>query len=136
VERFRSGLAHQWRHRGAITGTTVSDAVARGFYHRLLAQWSGHIDRERLLVLQYEHCTKDPAGQLARSYRFLGLDDTFVPPDLHRPVGPTTEGKITVADDAVRRLIGAYRPDVEALAAQFSEIDLALWPNFTPRSVS
>ena len=136
VERFRSGLAHQWRHRGAITATTVSDAVARGFYHRLLTQWSEHFDRARLLVLQYEQCTRDPAGQLARSYRFLGLDDTFVPSHLHRPVGPTTDGKVDVADDAVSRLIGAYRSDVEALAGQFSEIDLALWPNFTPHPVS
>jgi hypothetical protein len=133
IERFRSGLAHQWRHRASVTGATVADAVARGFYHRALTQWCEHIDPNRLLVLQYERCTLDPAGQLARSYRFLGLDDNFVPSDLRRPVGPTTEGKVHVADDALRRLIDAYTPDVEALAAQFGELDLALWPNFVPR---
>ena len=65
VERLRSGLAHQRRHRGSITGASVVDAVGRGFYHRALTQWSAHIDPEKLLVLQYERCTEDPASQLA-----------------------------------------------------------------------
>jgi hypothetical protein len=136
VERFRSGLAHHWRHRGSITGAIVADAVSRGFYHRALRHWADHMDRDRLLVLQYERCTEDPAGQLARSYRFLGLDDSFVPADLHRSVGPTTEGRIQVADDARRRLINAYAPDVGALAEQFTELDLSLWPNFAPRPLA
>ena len=130
VERFCSGLAHQRRHRGAITGTAVADAVARGFYHRALTTWSSYIDTERLLVLQYERCREDPAGQLARSYRFLGLDDRFVPSELRRPVSPTTEGRVHVAGDALRRLVDIYRADVESLATQFAEIDLTLWPNF------
>jgi hypothetical protein len=136
VERFQSGLAHQWRHQMSVTTASVADAVARGFYHRALAPWAQHIDNDRLLVLQYERCTEDPAGQLARSYRFLGLDDDFVPPDLRRPVGPTIEGKVQIADDARRRLIEAYRADVEALAAQFAELDLALWPNFASPPVT
>ncbi len=136
VERFRSGLAHQWRHQASVTGATVADAVARGFYHRALAPWSEYIDDGRLMVLQYERCTEDPAGQLARSYRFLGLPDDFVPPNLHRPVGATTDGKVHLADDARRRLVDAYTPDVEALAAQFPELDLALWPNFARRPIT
>jgi len=136
VERFRSGLAHQGRHQVSVTGATIADAVARGFYHRALSHWTEYIDNDRLLMLQYERCTEDPVGQLARSYRFLGLDDDFVPPNLRRPVGPTTEGKVDVADDARRRLVDAYTPDVHALAAQFTELDLTLWPNFAPRPVT
>jgi hypothetical protein len=83
--------------------------------------------------LQYERCTLDPAGELARTYRFLGLKDDFVPADLHRrPVEATTGSRVAVAGDAVDRLVEAYRPDVEALAAQFPELDLSLWPNFAP----
>ena len=91
---------------------------------------------ERLLVLQYERCAQDPAGQLARTFDFLGIDDTFVPPDLRREVGVTTNDKVDLADDARRRLIEAYPPDVEALAGQFPDLDLGLWPNFVPRPVS
>jgi hypothetical protein len=133
VERFRSGLAHQRRHGASAAAATVADAVQRGFYHQALAHWCASIKRERILVLQYERCAEDPAGELARSYRFLGLDDGFLPPDLHRPVGPTTEKKVDLVDDARRRLIEAYRPDVDALAEQFPELDLALWPNFARR---
>jgi hypothetical protein len=136
VERFRSGLAHQKRHRASVTGATTADAVARGFYHQALTHWCDHIKADNLLLLQYERCTQDPVGELARTYRFLGLDDSFVPPDLRRSVGPTTGAKVDLAADARRRLVEAYRPDVEALAAQFPELDLALWPNFAPPSVS
>ena len=132
VERFRSGLAHQLRHRASPTGATVTEAVNRGFYAAALNRWCDHFDASRVLVLQYERCAEDPAGELARSYRFLGLDDDFRPPNLHRPVGATTEGKVDLDDDARQRLIDTYSPDVQALLARLPELDLSLWPNFTP----
>jgi hypothetical protein len=121
VERFRSGMAHERRQGRAVTDAVVADALARP---------------DRLLVLQYEQCAQDPAGQLARTYRFLGIDDAFVPPDLRRPVGVTTNDKAEMADDARQRLVDAYRSDVAALAEQFPHLDLGLWPNFVPRPVS
>jgi hypothetical protein len=131
VERFRSGLAHQLRHRASPTGATVTEAVDRGFYDLALARWSEHFPPDRMLVLQYERCAADPDGELARSYGFLGLDDRFRPPNLHRPVGATTEGKVDLDDDARQRLVDTYAPDVRALAARFPELDLTLWPNFS-----
>lgn len=134
VERFRSGLAHQLRHRASPTGATVTEAVTRGFYAAALGRWCEHFDPDQVLVLQYERCTQDPAGELARSYRFLGLDDGFRPPHLERPVGATTEGKVDLDDDARQRLIDTYAPDVKALVARVPELDLSLWPNFAPSS--
>jgi hypothetical protein len=130
VERFRSGLAHQLRHRGSPTGATVTEAVNRGFYAAALMRWCEHFDPGRLLVLQYERCAEDPAGELTRSYRFLGLDESFRPDNLHRPVGATAEGKVHLDADAKKRLIDTYAPDVQALVKQLPEIDLSLWPNF------
>jgi hypothetical protein len=130
IERFRSGLAHQLRHRAPPTGATVAEAVVRGFYHQSLARWCEHFASDRLLLLQYERCTRDPAGELARSYRFLGLDDGFHPEHLGRPVAVTAEGKVDLDDDARRRLIDTYTPDVVALAGRLPGIDLSLWPNF------
>jgi hypothetical protein len=132
VERFRSGLAHQLRHRASPTGATVTEAVDRGFYAAALERWCAHFDAERVLVLQYERCAEDPAGELARSYRFLGLDDDFKPPHLHRPVGATAEGKVDLDDNARQRLIDTYAPDVRALMTRLPELDLSLWPNFAP----
>jgi hypothetical protein len=130
IERFRSGLAHQLRHRGSPTGATVTEAVNRGFYAAALMRWCEHFDPDQVLVLQYERCAEDPAGELARSYRFLGLDEKFRPENLHRPVGATTEGKVHLDADAKKRLVDTYAPDVEALAKRLPEIDLSLWPNF------
>ena len=130
VERFRSGLAHQLRHRAPSTAATVTEAVNRGFYARSLTPWCEHFEADQVLVLQYERCTEDPVGELARSYRFLGLDDGFRPADLHRPVGATAEGKVNLDDEARTRLIEAYAPDVEELARRLPEIDVSLWPNF------
>jgi len=130
VERFRSGLAHQLRHRAEPSGATVTEAVNRGFYAAALGRWCEYFSPDQILVLQYERCAADPAGQLARSYRFLGLDDSFSPADLHRPVGATTEGKIPLDADARRRLVATYAPDVKELVARLPEIDLSLWPNF------
>jgi Sulfotransferase family len=134
VERFRSGLAHQLRHRASPTGATVTEAVDRGFYAAALVRWCEHFDPDRVLVLQYERCADDPAAELARSYRFLGLDESFVPPDLHRPVGATTEAKVDLDDDARQRLVDTYAPDVATLVTRLPEIDLSLWPNFATLS--
>ncbi len=130
VERFRSGLAHQLRQGVAPTGAAVTEAVSRGFYAASLVRWCEHFDPDQVLVLQYERCAEDPAAELARTYRFLGLDDTFAPPHLHRPVGATMEAKVHLDEDARERLIDTYAPDVEVLATRLPELDLSLWPNF------
>ena len=54
------------------------DAIARGFYDDALRRWIAYFPPEQILVLQYERCVADPTGQLARTYRFLGLEP-FVP---------------------------------------------------------
>jgi hypothetical protein len=136
VERFRSGVAHRERHGPSVTGDAAAEAVARGFYHRALVPWLEHFKADGVLVLQYERCAMDPTAELARTYRFLGLDDAFVPPDIARPLSPTPGAKVAMAEEARRRLVEAYTPDVEALAAQFPELDLSLWPNFTSHPVS
>ncbi len=135
VERFRSGLSHQLRHGASPTGATIAEAVNRGFYDAALGRWFGHFPPDRVLVLQYERCAEDPAGELARSYRFLGLDDGFRPPHLDRPVSPTTDGRVHLDDDARRRLVDTYAPDVKALLARLPELDVALWPNFASLAV-
>ncbi len=59
VERFTSGVAHQLRNGARRTGSTVAEAVERGFYDRQLSSWKSFSDRGNLLVLQYEIvCTR------------------------------------------------------------------------------
>jgi len=133
VERFVSGLAHSRLVAGSHLGTVVAEAVDRGFYAAALDRWSGPLEAGRVLVLQYERCVADPAGELARTYRFLGLDDTFRPVGLRRASSPTLQEKVVLDDDARQRLVELYAPDVGALRMLVPDLDLGLWPNFGGR---
>ena len=129
VERFRSGLAHQRRDRGRLTVEAYQDAVARGLYHDGLLRWTAYFPPEQILLLQYERCLADPAGELDRTYAFLGLD-----PFVHEGIGRrinTTARSIDLEADVRRRLVDLYEPDVRALSREFPSLDLRLWPNFT-----
>jgi len=130
VDRFRSGLAHRRRDRGRLTVEAWQDGIERGFYDQALHRWFAHFPREQILVLQYEHCVADPTGQLARTYRFLGLEP-FVPAALGDRVNATPRTLDVLDDDVRRRLIELYTPDVRALATHFPDFDLSAWSNFS-----
>ncbi len=130
VERFVSGLTHNNVVPGSHIGTVVAESVGRGFYAAALRRWGAAFDAGRVLVLQYERCVADPAGELARTYRFLGLDDGFRPSSMRHAASPTRGPKVALAPDARRRLVDLYGPDVAELAGLVPGLDLGLWPNF------
>lgn len=130
VERFRSGLTFRLRQGAPATVATVADAYRQGLYVPALRNLLDHVSTERVLVLQYEQCRIDPAGQLAATYRFLGLEE-FRPSEIRREVNVSGGDKIELADDARRRLVEHYRPDVEELASLVPTLDMSLWTNFT-----
>ena len=132
VDRFVSGLAHAERDGTTHGGEVVTDAFGRGLYAAALDPWLRSFARERVLVLQYERCRDDPAGELARTYRFLGLDDGFRPPGLTQPAGAPSGPRPALAGDARERLVELYRPDVARLSALAPDLDLGLWPGFGP----
>jgi hypothetical protein len=131
VERFRSGLSFRRQMGAPATSATVADAVRQGFTARWLRHLYEYVPPSRVLVQQYEQCRADPAGQLAITYAFLGLDP-FRPSDLRREVNVSSGTKIAIDPSAARRLVDLYRADVDDLAAQVPTLDLALWPNFCP----
>jgi hypothetical protein len=129
IERFRSGLAHQRRQGSRLLVETYQDAIARGLYHDSLLRWTEFFPPEQILILQYEKCMADPAGQLADTYRFLGLDP-FVHEGIWRRVNATTQ-TVSLNEDVRKRLVDVYEPDVRDLVKQFPDLDLRLWPNFS-----
>jgi hypothetical protein len=68
--------------------------------------------------------------ELERTYRFLGVDPAFVPPEAHTVVDPT-EKKLFVPEETSETLVEFYEEDVRRLADAFPEIDISLWPSFT-----
>ena len=148
IERYRKHLASV----GVGNGTHPSlDPAGPGRYALLLQRLREHFEAERILVLQTERCVAEPAGEYARTLRFLGLDDGFRPRWLERRAArgltaPDPSGRPWWRR-AVRRVRQGGQPrklwpeiedalhavlddEVAALAAMVPELDLSLWPNF------
>ena len=144
VERYISGLSHM--DRGGLveaeddTGAVrvfgdrvrvVTDAIERGLYATQIEWLLEQYPAERLLVLQYEACAADAAGQLARTFEFLGLPPHDLPTEeLARPRNKAKLDKVSVPEEHLALLSRYYRPEVERLRKLVPDLDLSLWPHF------
>ncbi len=138
VERYLSGLS---RHvRGAekegrfLRLQELSDAIYRGVYEPQLRRLFEYVPRDRVLVLQYERCRADPAGQMAATFAFLGLQAPDRPPEQLEVRSRPWRFKPELSAPARAELVERLRADVEAVAALCPEIDVALWPSFADRA--
>lgn len=127
VDRYVSGLAHDLARGAPDHPLVAGDAFARGLYARQIERVLAHIDPTHLLVLQYERCRADVAGQLRRTHSFLGLDPTDPPEAADEPVNPTRTTKPDVPPAVRGQLLEAYRADAERLVTLVPDIDLDLW---------
>ncbi|CAN5578884.1 sulfotransferase [soil metagenome] len=130
VERYRSGMLHtDDMERRALGRQDAVGAFGRGLYAQQLRRVFAAFPREQVLLLQYERCRIDPAGELARTFRFLGLRDVRLDPvRFDQPVNPTTARKAELGPELRAALTAAYAPDLAQLAALVPELDLDLWP--------
>lgn len=129
VERYRSGVVLQAETR-RVGAAGASTAFRLGCYGLQLAHLLSYVDHDRVHVVQFEDCTRDAAGELARIYAFLGLDPTFRPDGLHRPVNAARAKKDDLAPETRAALVDAYTPDVRHLCSLDLGVDVARWPNF------
>jgi hypothetical protein len=133
IERYVSTMglhARQHVKGNPITHTTPGDAVHRGDYHKQLRHVLKHFERAQLLVLQFERCVTERDPELRRTFEFLGLDPDLWPSTFQDKWRNPIEYDYPLSDRERRSLVDRYEDDVAALAAEFPEIDLALWPNF------
>lgn len=145
VDRYVSGLSHMDRgglvDESAEEGTVrvfgdrmrvVTDAMSRGLYATQVEWLLEAYPADRLLLLQYEACAADAAGQLARTHAFLGLPAHTLPEEeLARPRNKAKLEKVSTPDEHIQLLRRYYRPEVERLRAVMPDLDLSLWPNFS-----
>ena len=126
VERYLSGVTAD--EAGRRRSDFATSAFSRGLYHEQLLRVLDHFPRDRVLVLQYERCRDDPAGELERTYAFLGLDDTrFRPAILEERVNATRVPKLEPDKALLAALRAGYRRDAERLFRDFPELDASLW---------
>ena len=130
VERYRSGMTHHLNTGVTLHPRFVVEAIARGHYRLQLDRLLRHFPREQVLMLQYERCVADPSGQLARTYRFLGVEPSFLPDDLSTPVLAARGPKIAMGPERRAELRLEYADGVRRLADEWPELDMSLWPNF------
>lgn len=134
VNRYASAVTRRRTRRDPSTTPTLGPrisggALSRSLYHEQLSRLLRHFDRSRILVLQYERCRATPQPELRRTYRFLGLDQTdHVPAEL--VAGGREQARWEMSPELRAELVARLTPDVEQLARDFPEIDLALWENF------
>ena len=133
VERYRSGAARMVRlaeEAGRpLRMIEITDALWRSFYHEQLKRLFELYPRDQVLVLQFERCRTDPAGQMEATCRFLGLEPFGeLPSQLVRERSP--RDKPLLADRLRDELVARLSDDVRKLIDLCPEIDPSLWPNF------
>jgi hypothetical protein len=63
-------------------------------YAAQLDEYLPYVPRERIHVMTNEALKRDRTGELRRLYRFLGVDDAFVPPNVAEERGHTTDKRV------------------------------------------
>ena len=140
VARFESGFNHEFKNRfTGVIGPKVRSMVIKAYALRQEAIWMGmyaaqmevvlrHVQRERLLVLQFERCQMEPVRMIAQTYRFLGIDNSFQPTGINQAVNPQRRVVAPLGNEARRVLADIYADDGQRLAKMFpKEIDISLW---------
>jgi len=62
-----------------------------GFYYRNIVKWIKNLPENQYLVLVIEDYKESPQEFIQKIYRFLGVNDTFIPPSLTTEIN-TTKG--------------------------------------------
>lgn len=144
VERYRRQLSRRMGDpRPAGEPIYMSEDVHRGRYASQLRVLRAFFDPERILVLQWERCLRDPRGEYARTLRFLGVDDRFAPrrlrpsrlaeevaPRVRRRLGLPAPAPVGLWPDIAATLRTEMTPEVEELRVLVPALDLGLWPAF------
>jgi hypothetical protein len=128
--RYRSHLRTAIAAQGTenFLGRPAALALMRSLYAYPLLRVLRHFPREQLLVLQHERCVADTAGELRRTFEFLGLDDVdFVPPDAERPLN-TGPSEIAVPASLEQDVSATFAEDLRRLREIAPDIDASLWP--------
>jgi hypothetical protein len=106
------------------------EVFSQSLYVHSLRQMLRFFDASQILVLQYERCKLEPVEQIRKTYRFLGVKDTYVPKTTKHRVNSQVYSISKPIGKERQRLAEFFTDDVHAVAEIFPQIDLALWPDF------
>ena len=72
-------LAVQEEERRIRNNWAFGRYASRGFYHAQLKRYFDAFDRRQIKVYLYEDLSADPVGVIQDIFRFIGVDEAFVP---------------------------------------------------------
>jgi hypothetical protein len=112
------------------TYSLLPEVVHESFLYQPLKRLLDLVGASRILILQYEKCKKFAASEIARTYRFLGLDDSYTPRNLE--VKSNVMPRIFPDfSNTERTNVARYLyDDIRACAELIPDLDLSLWPEF------
>jgi hypothetical protein len=107
--------AEEERLRSDVFSTSANPFAyrTRGHYVEYLAPYVDLFGRDRVRVLVFEELVGNVAA-LGDLYRWLGVDDSFVPGDVHRAVNASSE-PAPPPSTALRELAAGFGPSVQRL---------------------
>ena len=132
IERYRAIFAERLAKRDEGETLYMIDVVDRRSHGAQLARLHRFYDPERILVLQFERCRRDPAGQYRRTLDFLGVRDRdFAPRRLRRKAAGKPESRIVAALLGLGLPEGTKRRVTERLTGRPAPRRAAapLWPD-------
>lgn len=127
VDRYASAVQHGIERGRPVTHTSLNQAYQRGFYASQIQSLLRYFSRDQLLILTYEICVARPLEQIARTYRFLGIDDSYVPSNVETRVNETAN-PLVLDPRLEKTLTDLYRPEVDKL--DVLDVDTARWRRF------
>lgn len=65
--------------------------IKSGWYGFYLEKWFRHFEPENVHVIIHEEAIKNPERTFEDLYSFLGVDESFVPPSIERPVNTSVD---------------------------------------------
>ncbi len=109
VDRIESHFAHTLRKRGK--NPNLDACIRNSSYAQQMDQFTAHIPRENILLLDFSELQRDPAATQATVCDFLGIDRFVAHTVVHNRRG------VDFQLDAAKRaeLAGILRPDVQRL---------------------
>jgi hypothetical protein len=131
IERYRTVFTDRLAKRKGDETIFMADVVDRRSFAGQLARLRRFYDPERILVLQFERCRRDPLAEYRRTLEFLGVrDPSFAPRRLRRKAAGRPESFRVEIALRLGLPAGTRRRVTERLAgAPVARETAPLWPD-------
>jgi len=118
MESFDCG--HPW-------GNYWHSIKERGLYLKYLKRWYAAFPRNQIKVMWHDDILKDAAAFLKDLYRWLSIDDSFVPKNYNKKFNENWSGRNpTFKPEDRQKVLSFYLPSIERLE-KFTGKDLSEW---------